>query len=68
MTYRNFEGNLKSLNIFFLDESDDVIGVKDNDGAGFDDALPYDLVSRPYYVDSIIFNLDQYASGNFDSE
>jgi hypothetical protein len=30
--------------------------------------LPYDLVSKPYYVDSIVYKLDGSLSGDFDSE
>ncbi len=67
MVYRNFERNLRSLNVF-LEKSDDIRGAKDSHAAGFDDDLPYDLVSRPYYVDSITFNLDRSASTDFDSE
>jgi hypothetical protein len=67
MVYRNFERNLRSLNVF-LEKSDDIRGVKDSYAAGFDDDLPYDLVSRPYYVDSIMFSLDRSASTDFDSE
>jgi hypothetical protein len=67
MVYRNFERNLRSLNVF-LEKSDDIRGVKDNYAAGFDYDLPYDLVSRPYYVDSIMFSLDQSSSTDFDSE
>lgn len=72
MAYKNFE-RLTSLNIF-MEKSDDikgvkhVKGVKDTYAAGFDNDLPYDLVSRPYYVDSFIFNLDRSASSDFDSE
>ncbi len=57
--------NLTSLNIF-LEMSDDIKGVTHADG--FDDDLPYDLVSRPYYVDSFVFSLDRSASSDFDSE
>jgi len=46
--------------------SDDIKGVTHADG--FDDDLPYDLVSRPYYVDSFVFSLDRSASSDFDSE
>ena len=67
MVYRNFERNLRSLNVF-LEKSDGIRGVKDNNAPGFDDDLPYDLVSRPYYVDSIMFRLDRSASTDFDSE
>jgi hypothetical protein len=67
MAYRNFESNLRSLNIF-LEKCDDIKGVKDNYAAGFYDDLPYNLVSRPYYVDSIIFDLDRSTSSDFDSE
>jgi hypothetical protein len=67
MVHRNFERNLRSLNIF-LEKSGDIKGVKDNYAAGFDDDLPYDLVSRPYYVDSISLSLDRSASSDFDSE
>ena len=42
---------------------------KDNThDADFDGDFPYDLISRPYYVDSIIFNLDQSSSSDFDCE
>ncbi len=67
MVHRNFERNLRSLNIF-LEKSGDIKGVKDNYAAGFDDDLPYDLVSRPYYVDSISLSLDRSASSDFDSD
>ncbi|MGH9979052.1 MAG: hypothetical protein ACRD8Z_24955 [Nitrososphaeraceae archaeon] len=67
MVHRNSESNLRSLNIF-LEKSGDIKGVKDDYAAGFDDDLPYDLVSRPYYVDSIVFSLDRSASSDFDSE
>jgi hypothetical protein len=50
MAYKNFESKLRSLNIF-LEKSDDIKVAKDNYAAGFEDNLPYDLVSRPYYVD-----------------
>jgi hypothetical protein len=58
---------MKSLNVF-LEKSDDIKGAKDTYAFGFDDDLPYDLVSRPYYVDSIITSLDQSPSSEFDSE
>lgn len=61
LTYKNFESNLRSLNIF-LEKSDGIKDAKDTYAAGFDDDLPYDLISRPYYVDSIIFNLDRSSS------
>jgi hypothetical protein len=67
MAYKNFESNLRSLNIF-LEKSDSIKDANDTYAVGFDDDLPYDLVSRPYYVDSIIFNLDRSSSSDFDSE
>ena len=42
--------------------------TKDNYSSDFDQDLPYDLLSRPYYVDSIVFNLDRSPSSDFDSE
>jgi hypothetical protein len=42
--------------------------TKDNYSSDFDQDLPYDLLSRPYYVDSIAFNLDRSPSSDFDSE
>jgi hypothetical protein len=63
-SYRNFEGDLKNINIF-LEMSDTT---KDNYSSDFDQDLPYDLLSRPYYVDSIAFNLDRSPSSDFDSE
>jgi hypothetical protein len=30
--------------------------------------LPYDLISKPYYVDSIAYKLDGSFLGEFDSE
>ena len=62
--YRNFESDLKNINIF-LEMSDTT---KDNYSSDFDQVLPYDLLSRPYYVDSIVFNLDRSPSSDFDSE
>ena len=59
-------GALKSLNVF-LEKSDDM-DAKDTYASGFDNNLPYDLVSRPYYVDSIISSLDQSLPSEFDSE
>ena len=51
----------------FLEKSDRA--SKDNThDADFDGDFPYDLISRPYYVDSIIFNLDQSSSSDFDCE
>jgi hypothetical protein len=67
MAYRNFERNLRSLNVF-LEKSDDIRSVKDNYAADFDNDFPYDLVFRPYYVDSIMFSLDRSGSTDFDSE
>jgi hypothetical protein len=67
MAHKNFESKLRSLNIF-LEKSDDIKVAKDNYAAGFEDNLPYDLVSRPYYVDSFFSNLDRSASSDFDSE
>ena len=58
---------LKSLNVF-LEKSDDIKDAKDTYTSGFDNNLTYDLVSRPYYVDSIISTLDQSPSSEFDSE
>jgi hypothetical protein len=66
MAYRNFESNLRSLNIFV--KSDGIKDAEDTYTAGFDDDVPYDLVSRPYYVDSIVFKLDRSPSNDFDSE
>lgn len=60
-------GALKSLNVF-LEKSDDIKDAKDTYASGFDNNLTYDLVSRPYYVDSIISSLDQSPSSEFDSE
>jgi hypothetical protein len=51
-----------------LEESDAFKEAKDTYASGFDDDLPYDLVSRSYYVDSIMSSLDQSASNEFDSE
>jgi hypothetical protein len=66
MAYRNFESNMRSLNIFV--KSDGIKDAEDTYTAGFDDDVPYDLVSRPYYVDSIVFKLDRSPSNDFDSE
>jgi hypothetical protein len=62
--YRIFESDLKNINIF-LEKSDTTKGKYSSD---FDQDLPYDLLSRPYYVDSIVFNLDRSPSSDFDSE
>jgi hypothetical protein len=46
-------------------------GIKNSENtytSGFDDDFPYDLVSRPYYVDSIVLKLDRSPSNDFDSE
>ena len=56
--------DLKNINIF-LEKSDTT---KDNYSSDFDQDLPYDLLSRPYYVDSIVFNVDRSPSSDFDSE
>ncbi len=66
MAYRNFESNLRSLNIIV--KSDGIKDAEDTYTAGFDDDVPYDLVSRPYYVDSIVFKLDRSPSNVFDFE
>lgn len=65
MAYRNFEIHLRSLNIF-LGKSDGIKNAKDIYSTGFDDDLPYDLISRPYYVDSVVPNLDRSSSNDFD--
>jgi hypothetical protein len=52
------------MNIF-LEKSDTT---KDKYSSDIDQDLPYDLLSRPYYVDSIVFNLDRSPSSDFDSE
>jgi len=62
--YRIFESDLKNINIF-LEKSDTT---KDKYSSDIDQDLPYDLLSRPYYVDSIVFNLDRSPSNDFDSE
>ena len=62
--YRNFESDLKNINIF-LEKSDTTKDIYSSD---LDHDLPYDLLSRPYYVDSIFFNLDRSPSSDFDSE
>ena len=58
---------LKSLNVS-LEKSDDIKDAKDTYASGFDNNLTYDLVCRPYYVDSIISSLDKSPSSEFDSE
>jgi hypothetical protein len=62
--YRIFKSDLKNINIF-LEKSDTT---KDKYSSEIDQDLPYDLLSRPYYVDSIVFNLDRSPSSDFDSE
>ena len=62
--YRNFGSDLKNINIL-LEKFDTT---KDNYSSDFDQDLPYDLLSRPYYVDSIVFNIDRSPSSDFDSE
>jgi hypothetical protein len=66
MAYRNFESNLRILNIFM--KSDGIKNSENTYTSGFDDDFPYDLVSRPYYVDSIVLKLDRSPSNDFDSE
>ncbi|HZA42424.1 MAG TPA: hypothetical protein VE504_01490 [Nitrososphaeraceae archaeon] len=49
-----------------MGKSDGVKNAKDTYSTGFDDDLPYDLISRPYYVDSVVPNLDRSSSNDFD--
>lgn len=49
-------------------KSDGIKSSEDTYICGFDDDFPYDLVSRAYYVDSIVLKLDRSPSNDFDSE